>query len=307
MNRGTLMSKHSKRESLYAGRKLSQGYPELERLGVEFHAAGHGEQALYTPAFFNCAERLIDVKHGLGTVAVVGCGPKPQSLRWLLQQGYDAVGIDPVGSVVASARDYLGKPDAVQQGSAEAMPFADASQRVVIMESVFEHVDSPEKALAECFRVVAPGGVLFIYTTNRWKFNFTGYNGEYSVPFFNWFPDVVKESYVFQQLHYEPQLANYNARPAVHWFSYSGLCKLGRSAGFSRFYSLLDLADLDNPLVAGSRIRRFLLNRVRYNPWLRGLALTQMGGTSIFMLKRDPAELDGARSSAPPLAAEVSR
>ena len=48
---------------------------------------------------------------------------------------------------------------------------------------------------------------------------------------------------MFQMLHYEPQLANYNARPAVHWFSFPDLCRLGREAGFAQFYSPLDLID----------------------------------------------------------------
>lgn len=153
------------------------------------------------------------------------------------------------------------------------------------MESVLEHVDSPEKSLAECYRVLELGGALFVYTTNRWKFHWRGFNGEYQVPFFNWFPRIVQESYIFQALHYRPELANYNARPASHWFSYSDLCRLGRSAGFGQFYSMIDLVCMSHPMIAGKRLRRLLLNKIRYNPWLRALALTQSGG-SIFMLKR---------------------
>ena len=37
--------------------------------------------------------------------------------------------------------------------------------------------------------------------------------------------------------------------------------------------------------MSGSRLRRFVLDKVRYRPWLRGLALTQSGG-AIFMYKR---------------------
>jgi SAM-dependent methyltransferase len=282
------MSRHAELEELYEGRKLSDRYPDLERLGVEFQASSQGAQAelLYTPAFMKCIDSLIDLKHGLKTALVVGCGPRPYAVRWLSEQGYEASGIEPVASSVESARDFLGDSNRVHFGEAEHMPVADATQRVILMESVLEHVDSPQKALAECFRVLAPGGVLFIYTTNRWKIRLSGYNGEYQVPFFNWFPDSVKESYIFQHLHYNPTLAQYNARPAFHWFSYPELCQLGRSAGFGFFYSLLDVVDLSNPLVSKSRVRRFLLNRVRYSPWLRGLALTQMGGSSIFMLKR---------------------
>jgi ubiquinone/menaquinone biosynthesis C-methylase UbiE len=264
---------------------MADGYPDLEQLGVAVHAGRHLEQPLCTPGFMRCMGKLIDLNNGERTVAVVGCGPKPRAVKWLVENGYDAVGVDPVPGVVESAAEFLGA-EYVRLGTAEQLPFKDGSRRMILMESVLEHVDSPQKALSECWRVLKPGGVLFVYTTNRWRFNLSGRNGEYQVRFFNWFPDVVKESYVFQQLHYDPKLARYNARPAVHWFSYSSLCKLGREVGFAQFYSLLDLADAANPLISKSRFRSFLLNKIRFNPWLRGLALSQAGGSSIFMWKR---------------------
>ncbi len=271
--------------TLYRDRKLSDGFPDIEQRGVAYHACSHGELPHYTREFMRCIERLIDVTVGPRTVLVAGCGPKPHAIRVLLEMGYDAVGFEPVQGLRRSAVEFLADEKRVSPGTAEAMPFPDRSKRIIFMTSVLEHVDSPQKSLAEAYRILQPGGVLFIYTTNRLKFRLSGYNGEYRVPFFNWFPAVVRESYVFKHLHYDPTLANYNPRPAFHWFSYPDLCRLGREVGFGQFYSLLDLADLDNRLVAGSRLRRFLLNKVRYNPWLRGLTLTQTGG-SIFMLKR---------------------
>ena len=98
-------------------------------------------------------------------------------------------------------------------------------------------------------------------------------------------PDIVKESYVYQHLHFKPSLANYTPRPAVHWFSYSDLCKLGRQAGFAQFYSLLDLVDDASPYIWQSKLRRYLLRPMQRCAWFRGMVLTQAGGT-IFMLKR---------------------
>ena len=89
---------------------------------------------------------------------------------------------------------------------------------------------------------------------------------------------------MFQHLHYEPRLANYATIPAVHWFTYDDLCARGREAGFSRFYSILDLLWPDDPPVRRSWLRRALLARAQRNPWLRAAALTQYGNT-IMMLK----------------------
>lgn len=126
---------------------------------------------------------------------------------------------------------------------------------------------------------------MFIYTTNKYKVSIRGFNGECSVPYFNWLPRLVQESYVFLQLHYRPEIANYNPRPAVHWFTYQDLCALGRQAGYGQFYSWIDLVQHDNPLLATSGIRRAMFERTAQSAWLRALALTQAGG-GIFMLKR---------------------
>jgi ubiquinone/menaquinone biosynthesis C-methylase UbiE len=271
--------------SLYTSKPLSEGYPELERRGVEFHTASHDAQADVIKAIAQSLARLVDISTGSRAMLVVGCGPKPHAILQLRGLGYVVRGIEPVPGLLAAARAFVGDQDSILQGTAEALPVETQSQRFVLMNSVLEHVDSPHKSLAEMYRVLEPGGVLFIYTTNRWKFNWRGFNGEYNVRFFNWFPRIVQESYVFHHLHYRPSLANYNPRPAFHWFTYPELCMLGRAAGFGYFYSLLDLVDNDSPLIAKRPLRRILLNRVKYHPWLRALALTQTGG-SIFMLKR---------------------
>ena len=134
-------------------------------------------------------------------------------------------------------------------------------------------------------RVLAPGGIAFVTTTNRHKFSFKGRNGEYHYRFFNWLPNIIKECLVFQHLHYDPRLANYTQLPAVHWFTYAELCQLGRHAGFAQFYSLLDLLDGNDPAIEKSAVKRWALDKFKFNPWLRALALTQKGDT-IIMLKK---------------------
>jgi ubiquinone/menaquinone biosynthesis C-methylase UbiE len=193
------------------------------------------------------------------------------------------VGIEPVAMSAAAAADFLGDPSRIYQASAESLPLDNGSQRLVLMESVLEHVDSPILSLSEAYRVLEPNGVLYVITTNKLQFSITGKNAESKAKFYNWFPDLVKECYVHKHLHFEPTLANYSVRPAVHWFTFAGLCNLGRQVGFAKFYSKIDLAD--GPGRSKSAIKRWLFEKAKYNPWLRALALTKVGGT-IFMMKR---------------------
>ena len=263
---------------------MSTGYPGLESAGVGYFA-NHQSEETRTAELLACIGRLVNLSTAGKTVAVVGCGPKPVAVREWVEAGFDAVGIEPVVGSAAGAARFLGGRTRLGVGEVEALPLADRSQQFVIMDSVLEHVDSVPRALSECQRVLRPGGVLFVYTTNRWRFHLNGHNGEFRSPFFNWFPAAVKESYVFKHLHFDPKLANYSPRPAVHWFTYPGLCRAGREAGFAQFYSLLDLVDSGAPSVRRGHLRRPLLGLVRNRPWLRALALTQFGN-SIFMLKR---------------------
>lgn len=271
--------------NLYEGRYLCEGYPDLEKLGVKYFTQHQGTDTSVSE-IMACINRLINTSSGLNTVCVIGCGPNPSSVKELLEKGFDTVGIEPVPGFAESASLFLRDKSRIINSSAEKLLLPDSSQRIIFLESVLEHVDSPFRTLSEAYRVLAPGGVCYIYTNNKYRISLTGRNDEFNVKFYNWLPNIIKESYVFKHLHYDPKLANYSSRPAVHWFNFAELCNLGRSVGFSRFYSLIDLLDTNSETIKKSVLRKFLLNKVRYNPWLRALSLTQFG-SSIFMLKRD--------------------
>jgi SAM-dependent methyltransferase len=264
-------------------RYLADGYPDLEAMGVAYYTA-HQERSSRVPEILTCIEGLINTSVGLRTACVVGCGPNPHSVQEMAARGYATVGVEPVPGSAEAAAAALGQAATVLVGSAERVPLPDGSQRIVLYESVLEHVDSPSGALAEAYRILCGDGVAFIRTTNRHRLSLTGQDQEYNVRFYNWFPGLVKECYVFRHLHYDPRLANYTPRPAVHWFTYADLCRLGRNAGFSRFYSPLDCGWVSATGKKRLVFNRWMLDAIRRYPWLRALALTQLGD-SIFMVK----------------------
>jgi ubiquinone/menaquinone biosynthesis C-methylase UbiE len=273
------------KEELYRTRPLLDGHPDLSRAVESFVETQDACSARVeiTQWMVKYLSRLRPLPAG-SDVCVVGCGPKPRSCTVLAEHGFNVAAVEPVAGFVESAQHYVGSAARVVRGSAEAMPLPDGSQDVVVCESILEHVDSPRQSLTEIYRTLRSGGVAWIVTTNRFRFSPTGRNDEYNVPFFNWFPPSVKEAFVYHHLHYRPGLANYSLRPAVHWFSYPDLCNAGRDAGFSRFYSLVDLASVDDPRLHGRPWRQWVLRTVRTRPVLRALALTQVGGT-IAMVK----------------------
>ena len=270
-----------------SGRRFIDGHPELAARAVQAFTTSQvsGEdRAAETRRVLEYLGRVIPLP-AQSRLLVVGCGPRPRTCSELVSLGHVVTAIEPVPGFAAEAQHYLGTTAQVQQGSAERISVPDGSQDVVFCESILEHVESPRLSLSEIFRVLKVGGAVWITTTNRWDFTITGRNGEFTTPFYNWFPPVLKEAFVFHHLHYKPSLANYSLRPAVHWFTYSSLCRHGRDAGFSRFYSLIDVLRPRDATVASSRLRRTVIRMVQKHPFLKAIALTQVG--HIIMVKTD--------------------
>jgi len=281
-------------QSLYANRKLSEGYPDLEHLGSVYKKDQNlkknnqkqgksmkiNKKNFQIELFF----RLVNINKMSKRALDIGCGPTPIFVKELIENGLDAKGVEPVDEMYQLAKEYMSDESQIIKGYAEKIPAPDNSQSFVVLKGVLEHVISPPLVLNEIFRVLEPGGVVYISTTNKHMFS----NAEYTKRFYQWYPSILKESYVFMHLHYRPELARFSSKPAVHWYSYSDLCKLGRNAGFFSFYSLIDLIsedDLKNDLKF-SLIKRSLFQRCKYNPILRSLILTFTGiGGTIFMVK----------------------
>lgn len=90
----------------------------------------------------------------------------------LERMGYRAVGLDIVVDQFASGR-AIAEANLVAfrvlGGDASALPFPDASFDAVTMVETFEHIylDDRGAALAECRRVLRPGGTLVLSTPNH--------------------------------------------------------------------------------------------------------------------------------------------
>jgi ubiquinone/menaquinone biosynthesis C-methylase UbiE len=97
--------------------------------------------------------------------ADIGCGNGAFTARLLDRCAPAFVeGIDPSEGQLAYARERLaGRPVRLTQGSAAALPYADASQDAAVMALVIFFVPDPAKGVAEMARVTAPGGSVSAY------------------------------------------------------------------------------------------------------------------------------------------------
>ncbi|MCA1726432.1 MAG: class I SAM-dependent methyltransferase [Actinobacteria bacterium] len=115
----------------------------------------------------------------------------------------------------------------------ERLPFADASFDVILLNEVIEHVRDDRETLAECLRVVRPGGHVVIYAPNRlYPFETHGiYMGKRyrfgNIPLVNYLPNVLRDRLVPHAKAYtegdiRKLVAGLPARTIVHTYVYPG-------------------------------------------------------------------------------------
>jgi ubiquinone/menaquinone biosynthesis C-methylase UbiE len=90
----------------------------------------------------------------------IGCGGG-LLLRDARATGAHVVGLDHSEEMVRLAAEHA----VVVHASADALPFADDTFTAVAMSVVFIFLEDPAEVLAECRRVLEPGGRLAVYTT----------------------------------------------------------------------------------------------------------------------------------------------
>lgn len=92
---------------------------------------------------------VLDVATGTGLVA-----------RALLRRGFRVTGLDQSPGMLAEARARLDGAAELVEGSAEALPFADATFDHLTFTYLLRYVDDPGSTLRELARVVRPGGTV---------------------------------------------------------------------------------------------------------------------------------------------------
>ena len=169
-------------------------------------------------------ELIISVRRsrGLGTekldVADIGCGPGAQSMYWA-ERGARVCGLDVNADFIELARqraDASGFDIDFRVGTAAELPWPDESVDVCLAPELLEHVPEWEDCLNEFSRILKPGGVLYINTSNR----LCPIQNEFNLPLYGWYPQRMKRHFERLAVTTKPELANYATYPAVNWFTF---------------------------------------------------------------------------------------
>lgn len=138
-----------------AERAFGAADPDHFRFQTEAPVIAAKERALVRRAFLPLGARVLDI----------GCG-EGATLVHLGAEG--AVGIDLFAEKIHFARQAV--PSCrFEQGSAYAIPFPDGAFDHVLVRDVLHHLDEPARCIAECARVLAPGGRLDVLEPCRYS------------------------------------------------------------------------------------------------------------------------------------------
>lgn len=170
----------------------------------------------------------------------VGCGAGSQSIFWT-RNGHLYHGIDINEPLIELARQRAQEQCLdirFDVGTATALPYSDASMDICLLPELLEHVADWRSCLNEAIRVLRPGGLIYISTSNK----LCPIQQEFNLPLYSWYPRSLKRYFEKRALTDRPDLANYAKYPAVNWFSFYDLRNCLEPRGFKCFdrFDLID-------------------------------------------------------------------
>lgn len=147
----------------------------------------------------------------------LGCGAGAWTGYWL-EMGAHVVALDLDLDLVRTGARRLGQVEGrfmPAVGDAGRQPLASRSFDLVTANSLLEHTPHWESVLREAARVLAPGGVLMLHTTNRF---FPFQTEVRHFPFYSWLPEGLRNRIMAWIMKHRPGLVAYTDLPAVNWF-----------------------------------------------------------------------------------------
>lgn len=156
-----LLPAHSPRSGDPARKSLAKAERQRTR-GLERARMEYDDEREYGFLnFFESAEGAAG-----DTVLDLGCGYGGRLVALARLAARRAIGLEVKEDLVAAASHFAREKGCHHAhflaGAGEAMPLADATVDAIVSYDALEHVQNPERCLAECLRVLRPGGQCFL-------------------------------------------------------------------------------------------------------------------------------------------------
>ena len=155
------------------------------------------------------------------------------TLTAMAKRGFQAVGVEPWAPAIEVSHQLAhacGVQLDIRPGVAESLPFEDESVDFVNAYSVLEHVDDPDLALREAFRVLRRPGAFLFSTVSA----ISPFQAEIaSFPLFPWYPPPLQRRIMNWATEKRPALVGNTTRPAIHWFKHRKVRGSLHDAGFA--------------------------------------------------------------------------
>jgi 2-polyprenyl-6-hydroxyphenyl methylase/3-demethylubiquinone-9 3-methyltransferase len=212
-------------------------------------------------------------------VADIGCGAGTQCRLWA-KLGHHVHGLDVNAPLIAVAEQRAREENltiAFDVGTATDLPYPDSSMDVALLPELLEHVANWQGCCNEAVRILKPGGLLYLSTTN-WL---CPVQDEFNLPLYSWYPGFLKRKYERLAVSTRPDIANYCKYPAVNWFSVYSLKKFLEKRGFR----CMDRFDLMETKDKGALLK-LAVALIRVLPPLRFIAHVLTPGSLVFAINK---------------------
>lgn len=194
-------------------------------------------------------DTVLDVGSSIGVVT--------DALR---KHGLKPSGIDVVPEFVEVARQRYPDID-FQVAPAEKLPFPAETFDFVNMSSLIEHVDDWRESIREATRVLKPGGVLYLSTSNRlWPKQAEIRH----MPGFGYLPGRLQRRIYAWAMENKPDWVGHTHLPAYHWLTFWQLTGAMRDAGLDP-YSFVQLLD-EEDIPERHRNKKRLIMKLKHAP-----------------------------------------
>lgn len=257
--------------------------PNADHRFVEYYAQQSASEK--TRQRFQATQRItLALRERLGLpvdgldIVDVGCGAGSQAIMWS-ERGHRARGVDISAPLIELARQRAGEAGLsahFEVGSAGRLPLADASVDIVLVSELLEHLTEWQPCVDEAVRVLRPGGVLYMSTTNR----LCPVQQEFDLPLYSWYPSFIKKRCEKLSVTTHGHWVQYTSYPAVHWFSFYQLRDYLDARGFTS-HDRFDVMD-----TTGSVAKRAVVGAIQALPPLRFAAHLMTPYTVIVAYRR---------------------